>query len=141
VNFIHDLSFSSGSVDLANYTRIAPKEGPRAGRRMALAVFAQTTGAATAAGDIELALASKSRVYKRERATITPYGTARRTAIAGASGDYIMQVAFEVSGTHKIDVAGEGAKDGEEVAWYIGMSTLPTNGTALKIQVAEITEV
>ncbi|MBK8246561.1 MAG: hypothetical protein IPK85_04055 [Gemmatimonadetes bacterium] len=142
MNIIADMSFSSGSSDLANYTRIPPKEGQRPGRRIGLALFAQTTGNATAAGVIELALASRTRVYKREQATVTPFGTARRANHGGASGDYIMQLAFEVSGNHKIDVAGEGYDDGQDdISWYVGMPTLPTNGTALKVQVAEITEI
>lgn len=145
MNFVAQLSFSSASASLANYTKIPQKAGRGPGQRQVFAVFVQSSGNASAASTLEFALAtgkvSGSVVYKREQATCTLQAS-RRGGYDNASGTYLHEVEFEVSGNHKIDAAGEHMTDGANtVDWYVGLPTLGTSAGTVTVQIFDITEV
>jgi hypothetical protein len=120
-------TFSAASSDLATYLHIPiQRDAPLQSIVHVISVTVHLEANVNDA-EVELALANGTTVFQRIRGTIA--GTARRAGLAGASGDFIGIVTFELTGSNMFDLAGAGYAGAQ---WYIG---LPVLGAAVSVDV------
>jgi hypothetical protein len=134
-------TFATASSDLATYTKInaADGVGDRRDKHSVLALFAAiAVSAGTPTGEtctVELALTNGTTVYARRLVTVT--ATARRTGFAGASGNYLCDVADADSDRNISDLIGIEKRVGStksELYWMVGMTAEGvTNFTGLTL--------